>query len=222
MCKCDTNIFSSQLLTYSCLTIRRYSFKTKKRKPNEQDEEHELEESVRTLTSLLSRAHGGAMPGIDLGAHNAHIHGQPHLQAYVHGAAGRNNATTVSSADDEPLEARVAAISAEIAAVIAQAQAQSRLYQEGVDDDEDDDGEGETGPESGEGEADGEAEAEWLGPLVSGIRNEPDRAGVPPPSLGNSGTADDDDDGDDFPVPLRQRRQNNTTVAVSSGLKRKR
>ena len=105
----------------------------------------------------------------------------------------------------------MAAISAEIAAVITQAQAQSRLYQEGIDDD----GEGEDDLESGEGG-------------VAGTTCERDmqrarlRAGVLPPALANSGTADDDDDGDDFPVPLRQRRQNNTTVAISNGLKRKR
>lgn len=194
---------------------RRYNFKSKKRRSNE-EEERELEESVRTLTSLLTRAQGGS--GLDLAAHAAHAQHHFHSGADMSGVG-----MTAPTGDDEPLEARVAAISAEIAAAIAQAQ--SRMYHGGEDDEEDDDGEGETGPESGDGDGDGEAEAEWLGPLVSGIRNEPERASAPT-TLGNRGSMDDDDDGDDFPIPLRQRRQNNATivptVTVSTGLKRKR
>lgn len=212
MCEYGSNLSDSLMLMMDSF-YRRYSFKSKRRRSNE-DEERELEESVRTLTSLLTRAQGGS--GLDLAANAAHA--QPHFHSGVDMSGAGMTAPT---GDDVPLEARVAAISAEIAAAIAQAQ--SRMYHGGEDDEEDDDGEGETGPESGDGDGDGEAEAEWLGPLVSGIRNEPERA---PAAFGNRGSMDDDDDGDDFPIPLRQRRQNNSTivptVTVSTGLKRKR
>jgi hypothetical protein len=106
---------------------------------------------------------------------------------------------------DEPLEMRVASISAEIAAAIAQAQ--SRAYEDEEEEEE----------ESGSGQEMGGVES--IGPNTSGIRGEGvaesmeegDRQRV-------GGPGDDGDDSDAFPVPLRARKQ----LALTGNLKRKR
>jgi len=92
---------------------------------------------------------------------------------------------------DEPLELRVASISAEIAAAIAQAQAR------GYDDEEDEDGE-----ESGSGQ-----EMGTIGPNTSGIR------GVSVSEVAGHGErssgirrGEEDEDSDAFPAPLRARK----------------
>ncbi|KAG6909713.1 hypothetical protein DXG01_015915 [Tephrocybe rancida] len=117
------------------------------------------------------------------------------------------NAMQPASAD-EPLEVRVASISAEIAAAIAKAQ--SRRYPDDDEDEEDDE-------ESGSGqEIDG---PEIICPNTSGIR------GL---DIGDVRTVEkderqrlveEDDDSDAFPVPLRTRKGKDSPVA---GTKRKR
>jgi len=93
---------------------------------------------------------------------------------------------------NEPLEVRVASISAEIAAAIAQAQAR------GYDDEEDEDGE-----ESGSGQ-----EMGTIGPNTSGIRGVSVSDGVGHGERTNSGRrgGEEDDDSDAFPAPLRARK----------------
>ncbi|KAG6814343.1 hypothetical protein H0H92_010928 [Tricholoma furcatifolium] len=103
---------------------------------------------------------------------------------------------------DEPLEMRVASISAEIAAAIAKAQ--SRVY--AGDEDEDDDEHSESGQEI--------EVPEIIGPNTSGIRG----LGVGDTrTVGRLG--EEDDDSDAFPVPLRTRKGKDSPVA---GAKRKR
>jgi hypothetical protein len=116
-----------------------------------------------------------------------------------------NNSVLPPQDVDEPLEVRVASISAEIAAAIAQAQAR------GYDDEEDEDGE-----ESGSGQ-----EMGTIGPNTSGIR------GVSVSDVGghgerpNSGTreGEEEEDSDAFPAPLRARKAREMAAASS---KRKR
>jgi len=106
---------------------------------------------------------------------------------------------------DEPLEVRVASISAEIAAAIAHAQ--SRVYEEEEEEDEIDELDEDSGAETG-----GPGK---LGPNTSGIRGGDGK--------GESGTGgDEDEDSDTFPMPLRGRnvRSRETTAVV--GAKRKR
>ena len=105
------------------------------------------------------------------------------------------------SSPNEPLEMRVASISAEIAAAIAQAQ--SRAYEDEEEEEE----------ESGSGQ---EMGIESIGPNTSGIRGE---AVVEP--MGEQrvgGPGDDGEDSDAFPAPLRARKQ----LALAGNLKRKR
>ncbi|KAF8077945.1 hypothetical protein FPV67DRAFT_1662724 [Lyophyllum atratum] len=154
----------------------KYNFKGKKRKMNEdEDDDQELAESVRTISALFQAGGNSMLP------------------------------TSGSVLQNEPLGVRVASISAEIAAAIAQAQ--SRVYD---DEDEDED------EQSGSGqEMDG---PEMIGPNTSGIR------GL---GIGDTRTVekdgrrlvDEDDDSDAFPVPLRTRRGKDSPVA---GAKRKR
>jgi hypothetical protein len=150
---------------------RRYNFKGKKRKLTEEDDDdRELAESVRTISALFQ--------------------------------AGNS---LVGSNPDEPLEMRVASISAEIAAAIAQAQ--SRAYEDEEEEEE----------ESGSGQEMGGIES--IGPNTSGIRgegiaglmgeDEEERGGAP---------GDDGEDSDAFPAPLRARKQ----LALTGTLKRKR
>jgi len=136
---------------------RKYSFKGKKRKVTEDDDDRELVESVRTISALLQ---AGTSMGV--------------------------------SVPDEPLEMRVASISAEIAAAIAQAQ--SRVYEDEEEEEE-----------SGSGHEMGGIES--IGPNTSGIRGEglSDPMGVEDQQIGGPG--DDGDDSDAFPAPLRARKQ---------------
>ncbi|TDL27478.1 hypothetical protein BD410DRAFT_422604 [Rickenella mellea] len=159
----------------------KYSFKAKKRKVGDPDEDYEeLEESVHTLASLLGHATGDA---IDM-----------------------NTMSLPSS--DQPLETRIAALSAmseELSAALAQAHAQ--LGGEDYEDYEE---------ESGEDE-----EVIGIGPTTSGVRDEGrvvslTNTGLPGTGLG-TGTVEEED-GDEFPVPLRVRG----SQEVSLGAKRKR
>ncbi len=97
------------------------------------------------------------------------------------------------SVPDEPLEMRVASISAEIAAAIAQAQ--SRVYEDEEEEEE----------ESGSGHEMGGIES--IGPNTSGIRGEglSDPIEIEYQQIGGPG--DDGDDSDAFPAPLRARKQ---------------
>lgn len=110
---------------------------------------------------------------------------------------------------DEPLEMRVASISAEIAAAIAQVQ--SRTYEDEEDEEDEDSG---SGHEMGG--------IEMIGPNTSGIRGE----ALTEPADGavgknSGGPREGEDDSDPFPVPLRARKPREQLVAVS-GSKRKR
>ena len=116
-----------------------------------------------------------------------------------------NNSVLPPQDVDEPLEVRVASISAEIAAAIAQAQAR------GYDDEEDEDGE-----ESGSGQ-----EMGTIGPNTSGIR------GVSVSDVGEHGErpnpgireGEEEEDSDAFPAPLRARKAREMAASTS---KRKR
>ncbi|KAK7467156.1 hypothetical protein VKT23_004215 [Stygiomarasmius scandens] len=132
----------------------KYSFKATKRsqEDEEQDDDIDLEDSVRTISALLQSG---------------------------------NQVQTTGPPGDESLEVRVASISAEIAAAIAQAR--QRVYE-----DEDDEGESDdSGSERGLGGR------ETIGPNTSGIRG-----------LSNAGGREDSGEESDgvFPLPLRSRR----------------
>ena len=137
----------------------------------EEDDVRELAESVRTISALF-QAGGNAML-----------------------------ATSGNSLQDEPLEVRVASISAEIAAAIAQAQ--SRVYED-VEDEDDGDVQSVSGQE---GDDPG-----MVVPNTSGIRD-----------LGSDKDVrelvEEDDDSDAFPVPLRARKSRELSLV---GSKRKR
>ncbi|KIJ17413.1 hypothetical protein PAXINDRAFT_131211, partial [Paxillus involutus ATCC 200175] len=117
----------------------KYSFKAKKQKVSDEADDLELEESVRTISALFSQGANDIAPQ-----------------------------STESSGSDEPLEARVASISAEIAAAIAQASSRAldadddEIEEEGV---EEEDGEGWS---TGSGHEIGGAES--IVPNTSGIR----------------------------------------------------
>ncbi|KDR81613.1 hypothetical protein GALMADRAFT_239672 [Galerina marginata CBS 339.88] len=146
----------------------KYNFKGKKRKIMDDDDDDDQELAESVRTiSALFQAGGNAM------------------------------LPSVDEQSDEPLAARVASISAEIAAAIAQAQSR------GYDDEEDEEGE-----DSGSGREMGAIET--LGPNTSGIR------GV----NGEDGAhGEDDEDSDAFPAPLRARK---ARELAASGSKRKR
>jgi hypothetical protein len=156
-----------------CFRIRRYSYKPKRRKIGDEEDDRKLEESVRTITALLT-----------------HSERSRHLQT----------SEDSGSSEEPPLEVRVASISAEIAAAIAQVQ--TRLYDDD-DEEEDDSGQEVEGPET-------------IGPNTSGIRGDD---GL------HDGTKileidDEDDDSDAFPIPLRTRKGKEALSLV--GTKRKR
>ena len=109
--------------------------------------------------------------------------------------AGNANRSVEDGGSHEALEARVASISAEIAAAIAQAT--SRALDADDEELEEEDGEGD-GWRSGH---------ESILPKTSGIR-------------GESGNLEDDDDSDTFPIPLRTRKGKEAVSVV--GTKRKR
>ncbi len=107
-----------------------------------------------------------------------------------------------NSIPDEPLEMRVASISAEIAAAIAQVQ--SRAYED------------EEEEESGSGQEVGGIET--IGPNTSGIRGEGATFLTETGDLQSfSEPGDDGEDSDAFPAPLHTRKQ-----LALSGNKRKR
>jgi hypothetical protein len=162
--------------------FRKYDFKAKKRKVAE-DDDLELEESVRTI---LLQSGGGAI--------------LPTVAGYV--------------PSQEPLDARVANISAEIVAALAQAQ--TRIYEE------EDDTESGSGPET--------ARPGVMRPIASGIGGEEDEVetgehnGVARSMKELSMLLDEDDgeddDSDAFPIPLRTRKAKEPVGVV--GNKRKR
>ena len=123
------------------------------------------------------------------------------------------------SGSDEPLESRVASISAEIAAAIAQASSRAL---DGEDDIEEDEIEEEDGDEWGTGSGNEMGVAESIVPNTSGIRG--DGGG----SVGGDGVGgktglcveEDDEDSDTFPIPLRTRKGKDPAAVV--GMKRKR
>jgi hypothetical protein len=158
---------------------RKYNFKAKKRKVAE-EEDRELEESVRTISALFQSGGNSILP---------------------------------SFPSDEPLEARVASISAEIAAAIVQAQ--TRIFEEEED------------TESGSGQEIGRPD--MIRPNTSGIRgddgleNGEERRSTR--SMKDLGVILDeadgeDDDSDAFPIPLRTRKAKDPVGVV--GNKRKR
>jgi hypothetical protein len=157
----------------------------------------DLEESVRAISALLSSA----------------------------GTAGITGASTDFGPTDGPMEARVASISAEIAAAIAQAQA--RAFEDDEDEDEEEDEEDE---ESGSGQDMNVVDK--IGPNTSGIRgNNGTGGGAVSNAAAVVATSSkeaarmveqefEDDDSDAFPVPLRKRRKR--PIGVRIGTKRKR
>ncbi|KAF9464703.1 hypothetical protein BDZ94DRAFT_1215916 [Collybia nuda] len=155
----------------------KYNFKGKKRKVIGEEDEHDLAESVRTISALF-QAGGNTMLPTSRDA----------LQP------------------SEPLEIRVASISAEIAAAIAQAQ--SRMYDDEEDEDEDE--------ESGSGQEIGGSET--IVPNTSGIRG---LGGGDNRIVDKEGQrlVEEDDDSDAFPMPLRARKGKDSPV---TGNKRKR
>jgi hypothetical protein len=164
---CEFGHQSSTVLRPNFLWHRKYNFKGKKRKlMDDEDDDQELAESVRTISALFQAGGNSIMP-------------------------------SRGGASDEPLEARVASISAEIAAAIAQAQVQ------GYDDDEDEEGES-----SGSGQEIGGGET--IGPNTSGIRGLNEKDGE---------EEDEDEDSDAFPAPLRGRKARELSTL---GKKRKR
>ncbi|KAH7930779.1 hypothetical protein BV22DRAFT_1190893 [Leucogyrophana mollusca] len=175
----------------------KYNFKAKKQKLSEEADDLELEESVRTISSLFAQS------------------------GTANGVAAR---LAEAGGPDEPLEARVASISAEIVAAIAQAS--SRALDEDADeleeeegmDDEDGDGWG-----SGSGHEIGGHES--IVPNTSGIRGSGDGgesgrigAGVGGKRVGS--VEEDDEDSDTFPIPLRTRKGKEPVALI--GMKRKR
>lgn len=204
------------------MNYRRYDFKSKRRKTEGDDEggEDTLEDSVRTLSSLLNAGPDGVMP--------------PHI-----GADG-----TVQDNPGAPLEARVAAISAEIAAAIAQAQIQAQMYDEEDDESSEDEREGEGSnsmnargmnvsgirteqppqtqthpsfPAATPASVSFPAPDSALGfPLDPALAHMPNHG--PGPAAAANG--DEEEDMDDFPVPLRERKSRISTTAVGSKRKR--
>jgi hypothetical protein len=93
----------------------------------------------------------------------------------------------------EPLEARVASISAEIAAAIAQAQ--SREYEDEED-----------GSGSGSGSGREAPDTEVIGPNTSGIRGGENSKTLTSSKLRIAAEDVEEDDSDAFPIPLRTRK----------------
>jgi hypothetical protein len=161
-----------------CHYSRKYNFKTKRRRLGEGEDDHRvLEESVRTISALF-QGEDAVLPS-----------------------------RAADSANDQSLEVRVASISAELAAAIAQAQ--SRVYDDEDDEDEEDD--------SGSGQE--MSNRETIGPNTSGIRGlghgerEPGKDSV---------DGEDDSDSDAFPMPLRHRKGKDPDETALAGAKRKR
>jgi hypothetical protein len=162
--------------------FRKYNFKAKKQKVSDTTEDLELEESVRTISALFSQTGGVATRPLAV------------------------------SMPGEPLEARVASISAEIAAAIAQASSRA------LDEDEDE-MEEEEGVDDDDGWCSGHeiGRPESIVPNTSGIRGSgnDDNGGK-----GIAGVEENDEDSDTFPIPLRTRKGKEPVSLV--GIKRKR
>ncbi|KAL4074432.1 hypothetical protein V8B97DRAFT_1868615 [Scleroderma yunnanense] len=156
----------------------KYNLKSKKQKMSGVDDP-ELEESVRTLSALFSQASN----------------------------ANRGGRSAEGAGSHEALEARVASISAEIAAAIAQASSRT------LDADEDE-LEEEEGEEDSWGSRHDTGALESIMPKTSGIRGESRRMGSVSDDL------DDDEDSDTFPIPLRTRKGKEAVSII--GTKRKR
>ncbi|KAH7914647.1 hypothetical protein BJ138DRAFT_1123291 [Hygrophoropsis aurantiaca] len=169
----------------------KYNFKAKKQKTSEEADDLELEESVRTLSALFTQS----------------------------GSANGNAPRSIrAGGPDEPLEARVASISAEIVAAIAQASSRALdddelEEEEGVDDDDGD------GWGSGSGHEIGGHES--IVPNTSGIRGGGDAGESGRVGGKRAGSVEEDDeDSDTFPIPLRTRKGKESVSLV--GVKRKR
>jgi hypothetical protein len=188
-CKCPD---SARLIIVLIHRSRKYNFKAKKQKVFDETADIELEESVRTISALFSQTT------------NAN-----------HTASG----SAECSGSDEPLGSRVASISAEIAAAIAQASSQA-LDGEDEDGVEEEDGEG-----WGAGSGSDMGMAESIVPNTSGIRGDGggrERGCTRGNGVGRKGIGcveEDDEDSDTFPIPLRTRKGKDASVV---GMKRKR
>jgi hypothetical protein len=163
------------------ISHRRYNFKGKKRKLIDEEEDEDEDELAENVRTISALFQAGG-----------HSILPPH--------EGDSN---------EPLEARVASISAEIAAAIAQAQ--SRGYDDDEEDEEEE--ESESGPEMGG--------METLGPNTSGIRGvSVDERALLDKRVGHMGLREEEDDSDAFPAPLRARKPRE--LMTPPGSKRKR
>ena len=171
----------SSLVTILICQFSKYSFKAKKQKVSDETVDLALEESVRTISALFSQTANHITP------------------------------RSAESGPDEPLDSRVASISAEIAAAIAQASSRAL---DGEDDGEEDEVEEEDGEEWGTGSGNELGMAEGIVPNTSGIRSD---------GAGGKRIAcvdEDDEDSDTFPIPLRTRKGKDPAAVV--GMKRKR
>lgn len=176
--------------------FRKYSFKAKKQKVSDGTADVELEESVRTISALFSQTA------------NANV------------IAPRS---AECSGPDEPLESRVASISAGIAAAIAQASSQALDGEEDVEEDgvEEEDGNG-----WGAGSGNEMDMPESIVPNTSGIRGDGGESESGCTGADGAGGKDircveeDDEDSDTFPIPLRTRKGKDSGSVV--GMKRKR
>ncbi|KAH7889691.1 hypothetical protein F5I97DRAFT_1996308 [Phlebopus sp. FC_14] len=177
----------------------KYNFKAKKQKVSGDVDDLDLEESVRTISALFSQT-GGA-----------------------NGVALR---PTEGDGMEEPLEARVASISAEIAAAIAQASSRALDVDEEEVEDEEDEGIEEDGEGWGSGSGHEIGGPESIVPNTSGIRGEGgggESSCVQGGGFGGKGIGgveEEDEDSDTFPVPLRTRKGKEPVSLV--GIKRKR
>lgn len=160
--------------------VRKYNFKAKKQKVTDETVDLTLEESVRTISALFSQTAN---------------HGPPRSAECI--------------GPDEPLESRVASISAEIAAAIAQAS--SRALDDGEDEEDEDEIEEEDGEGWGAGSGNEMSMGESIVPNTSGIRGGGSAKGY---------VEEDDEDSDTFPIPLRTRKGKDPAAVV--GMKRKR
>ncbi|KAF9482755.1 hypothetical protein BDN70DRAFT_388136 [Pholiota conissans] len=157
----------------------KYNFKGKKRKVADEDEDEDEQELAESVRTISALFQ-----------------------------AGGNSILPRTGISDEPLEVRVASISAEIAAAIAQAQSR------GYEDEEDEEGE-----ESGSGQEIGGMES--IGPNTSGIRGvSVEERAIHGHKDGHVGLREEDEDSDAFPEPLRIRKARE--LAAASGNKRKR
>lgn len=193
-CKCpDSARFFFFVVIVLIHRSRKYNFKAKKQKVFDETADIELEESVRTISALFSQT-----------TNANHV-------------ASRS---TEGNGSDEPLESRVASISAEIAAAIAQASSQALDGEDDIGEDgvEEEDGEG-----WGAGSGSDRGMVESIVPNTSGIRGDGrgrERGCTRGDGKGIGCVEEDDEDSDTFPIPLRTRKGKDPASVV--GMKRKR